>query len=626
MADFGGPEKDQVPEPSSGSHLTQQRSNDLMEDLEKNVHTLASFPAHTSHSNSSHESIDTDPPSPLERALTATDLATEPEQEICQPLTYTRTGASLATTGSQIPAFEVDFAENDPDNPLTWPLWYRSMVITAVSYGTWTVVLFSTSYTSSIPGMMEEFEVESRLVATMGFTTYLLGMGVGGLVLAPMSEMYGRRIVYNLSLAFFSLLVLPCALARSLSVITVVRFMSAFAGSAMTANSPGTVNDVVTEDHRALAFSIWSIAPMNGPVTGPLIGGFVAQYLGWRWTNWLVLILAGAGWIWCSLMRETYAPLILQRKAAKMRKETGDERWWSRYDQKLSVFEVLKTNLSRPFVLAVTEPILWFWNAYIGFIYGVLYMCFVAYPIVYTDLRGWSLGMTGLGFVGIGIGTMFAICTEPLARRIVNSHPKDPETGRVYPEASISIVCFASILCPIGQLWFSWTSVPITIHWIWPILAGIPFGAGNTLVFIYASNYIIGSYGIYAASALSGNSITRAMVGATLPLAGPKMFAALTPQWAGTLLGLVQVVMIPIPFVFYKWGDRIRARSPLIKQMREDQERIARKVEVAATKGRKKNVAPTTGQVWVVEEERQVNDEEEGGGVSCAGVIGAEKN
>ncbi|KAI9052589.1 hypothetical protein LZ554_003932 [Drepanopeziza brunnea f. sp. 'monogermtubi'] len=557
-----------------------------MEDLEKNVHTLASFPAHTSNSNSSHESIDTDPPSPLKRALTATDLATEPEQGNRQALTYTGTGASLATTGSQLPAFEVDFAENDPNNPMTWPLWYRSIVITAVSYGTWTVVLFSTSYTSSIPGMMEEFEVESRLVATMGFTTYLLGLGVGGLVLAPMSEMYGRRIVYNLSLGFFSLLVLPCALARSLSVITVVRFMSAFAGSAMTANSPGTVNDVVTEDHRALAFSIWSIAPMNGPVTGPLIGG----------------------------------------KAAKMRKETGDERWWSRYDQKSSLFEVLKTNLSRPLVLAVTEPILWFWNAYISLIYGVLYMCFLAYPIVYTDLRGWSLGMTGLGFAGIGIGTMFAICTEPLARRIVNSHPKDPETGRVYPEASISIVCVASILSPVGQLWFSWTSVPITIHWIWPILAGIPFGAGNTLVFIYASNYVIGSYGIYAASALSGNSITRAMIGATLPLAGPKMFAALTPQWAGTLLGLVQVVMIPIPFVFYKWGDRIRARSPLIKQMREDQERIARKVGAAARKRGKKNAAPTMGQVLVVEEERQVNDEKEGGGVSCAGLIGAEKN
>jgi hypothetical protein len=168
---------------------------------------------------------------------------------------------------------------------------------------------------------------------------------------------------------------------------------------------------------------------------------------------------------------------------------------------------------------------------------------------------------------------MLAIVTEPLARRIVNSHKKDPETGRVAPEASVSIICMASFLCPIGQLWFSWTSVPITIHWIWPILAGIPFGAGNCLVFIYASNYLAGSYGIYAASALAGNSVVRSLVGGTLPLAGPSMYKALSPQWAGTLLGLVQVALIPIPFVFYRWGEQIRARSPLIRQMREDMEK-----------------------------------------------------
>lgn len=111
---------------------------------------------------------------------------------------------------------------------------------------------------------------------------------------------------------------------------------SAVAGSAMIANAPGSVSDIVTENYRALAFSIWSIGPMNGPVTGPLIGGFAAEYLGWRWTNWLVMILSGAGWFFCSAMQETYAPVILQRKAAKMRKETGDDRWWCRYDQKSS--------------------------------------------------------------------------------------------------------------------------------------------------------------------------------------------------------------------------------------------------------------------------------------------------
>jgi hypothetical protein len=218
-------------------------------------------------------------------------------------------------------------------------------------------------------------------------------------------------------------------------------------------------------------------------------------------------------------------------------------------------------------------------------------LCFVAYPIIYSDMRGWSQGITGLAFVGIGVGTMIAIVTEPLARKLVNAHKKDPETGRVTPEASVSIVCIASVLCPLGQIWFSWTSVPVTIHWIWPILAGVPFGAGNALVFIYASNYMAGCYGIYSASALAGNSVIRSLFGGTLPLAGPYMYAALGPQWAGTLLGLTQVVLIPIPFAFYKWGPQIRARSPLIRQMRADQEKSDQRVARAKRQAGKKLAA-----------------------------------
>lgn len=183
---------------------------------------------------------------------------------------------------------------------------------------------------------------------------------------------------------------------------------------------------------------------------------------------------------------------------------------------------------------------------------------------------------------------MIAIATEPLARKVIHRHKKDPETGKVPPEAQVSIVCIASLLCPLGQLWFSWTSVPITIHWVWPILAGIPFGAGNCLVFIYASNYLAGSYGIYSASALAGNSVVRSMIGGTLPLAGKAMYEAMTPQWAGTLLGLLQIACIPIPFVFYKYGHRIRAKSPLIKQLREDQARNDQRAERARLKAEKR--------------------------------------
>ncbi len=135
-----------------------------------------------------------------------------------------------------------------------------------------------------------------------------------------------------------------------------------------------------------------------------------------------------------------------------------------------------------------------FWDIYVATIYGILYLCFVAYPIVFSGIRGWSTGITGLSFLGLLIGCLLAIGAEPLIRRMINAHKKDPETGKAPPEAMVSVVCIAAVLAPIGELWFAWTCVP-PVHWIWSILAGIPFGAGNTLVFIYASSYLSHSYG-----------------------------------------------------------------------------------------------------------------------------------
>ncbi|KAI9798383.1 MAG: hypothetical protein M1825_005367 [Sarcosagium campestre] len=424
---------------------------------------------------------------------------------------------------------------------------------------------------------MKDFGIESETLATLGITTYLLGLAVGSVVLAPLSEVYGRRPIYLISMSIFALLVLPCALARSLAEVLVVRFIGAVAGSVMIANAPGTVSDIADDEHRALAFSLWSIGPMNGPVTGAVLGGFVYEYLGWRWTNWLVLILAGVAVIFLALIKETYAPALLRKKARLQRKETKDKRWWSRYDQELPLWPLLKVNLSRPFVLIVTEPICVFWDVYVAVVYAILYLSFVAYPIVFSQYRGWSPGISGLSFVGIGIGTMLGILVEPLLRRMIDSHRPDPDTGRAPPEAMVAVICMASVLAPAGQIWFAWTCVPTSVHWIWPLLAGIPFGAGNVWVFIYASNYLAHSYGIYAASALAGNTVLRSIVGGCLPLAGPAMYRSLGPNWAGTLLGLLEVILIPIPLVFYKYGHRIRRRSDLIRSMQEDKTKLENK-------------------------------------------------
>ena len=186
--------------------------------------------------------------------------------------------------------------------------------------------------------------------------------------------------------------------------------------------------------------------------------------------------------------RETYAPTILAKKARARRAETDDPRWWCRYEEKTPLLSLLKVNLSRPFGMAFTEPICIFWNLYVSLIYGILYLCFVAYPIVFTGLRGWSISFSGLAFVGIGTGSMIAILMEPLIRRIIEAQKKDLESV-MFP------CCIAAVLVPIGQLWFAWTSAP-PVHWVWPILAGIPFGSGKSpkINLIYSINYVYLSF------------------------------------------------------------------------------------------------------------------------------------
>lgn len=138
-------------------------------------------------------------------------------------------------------------------------------------------------------------------------------------------------------------------------------------------------------------------------------------------------------------------------------------------------------------------------------------------------------------------------------------------------------MAIGAVSTAVGQLGFSWTCLPASIHWAAPIAFGIPFGCGNTISFIYGSNYLAGAYGIYAASALAGNAVIRSVIGGTLPLAGPQMYRALKAQWAGTLLGLLEVAIIPIPFVFWRYGGKIRAKSRVIRQLREDQARLDEK-------------------------------------------------
>lgn len=144
-------------------------------------------------------------------------------------------------------------------------------------------VLYSTSYTSGTTLIAEEFG-ENETIVTLGLTFYLIGLAIGSMFMAPLSEVYGRKPVCVICLAVFTVLIIPCALAKSVTTLIVVRFIGAFFGSVMISTAPGMVADLVDDEHRALAISIWSIGPLNGP------GMYNAQ------AHWAFLLMVFSAW------------------------------------------------------------------------------------------------------------------------------------------------------------------------------------------------------------------------------------------------------------------------------------------------------------------------------------------
>lgn len=168
-------------------------------------------------------------------------------------------------------------------------------------------------------------------------------------------------------------------------------------------------------------------------------------------------IFTGALWILCGLVvPETYAPVLLRRRADKLSKLTGKV-YLSKPDLqqgKVSFGEAFKTALSRPWILLFREPIVLLLSLYMAIIYGTLYMLFAAFPIVYQQGRGWSSGIGGLAFLGVAVGMMAAVTYSIWDnKRYIRAIESSP-SGFAPPEARLPPAMLGSICMPVGSKFY----------------------------------------------------------------------------------------------------------------------------------------------------------------------------
>ncbi|KAF4342725.1 Caffeine resistance 5 [Fusarium beomiforme] len=304
---------------------------------------------------------------------------------------------------------------------------------------TFSIYIGSAIYTPGIQSVMQTFSV-SQVAATLGLTLFVAGYGLGPMLCSPLSEIpqIGRN---------------PNAACVSVH--------NGIHGSPSLATGGASIGDMYRPAKRTYGLAVWGVGAICGPTLGPLVGGFAAEVKGWRWTMWELMWLSGFSLaLFFFFLPETSPANILYRRSRRLRKLTGNEKLVCEAElgtQDMSMKDIAIMTLVRPFQLSLGEPIVFTLNLYIALIYGLLYIWFESFPIVFREIYGFSLGIQGLAFLGILIA-VFIVLPPFIWYQHKYIEPKFNEDGELKPEWRLPpsfVGAFAILIC---LFWFGWSS------------------------------------------------------------------------------------------------------------------------------------------------------------------------
>jgi MFS family permease len=286
----------------------------------------------------------------------------------------------------------------------------------------------------------------------------------------------------------------------------------------------GSISDMFRSHERGKGIAIYSWCSVLAPLFGVILGGFIAKYTTWRWAFFSSSLLgACVQLLGLVLLEETYPPLLLRRRKWKMIIETGDTRYYTKFDHLDNVgARVLSQNLIRPFNLLGTQPIVQVLALYNAFLYGNIYIFYADFVNLWTDRYHESVQIAGLNYISIAIAStiatvVYTISIDRIYRIMTRKHD-----GKGRPEFRIPVMVPGTLLLGVGMIWYGW-SAQAKLHWIMPNIGCSLFVAGATVCTSSVNAYIVDTYGQYSASAIAAISVLRCVAGFTFPLFAPYM-------------------------------------------------------------------------------------------------------
>lgn len=463
---------------------------------------------------------------------------------------------------------------DDPDCPNNWATWKKWYCTMTTAFLCLVITLGSSIYVDAIPEMMFKWKI-SQTLGLAGLTFYLVGLAFGPAFAAPLSELFGRKVVYCISLPVSMLFIMGVGLSPNIGSVLVLRFFAGLTSSGALAIAGGTITDIWLPHEVGIAMTLFCLAPLAGPVIGPIIGGFVCENKvssspnrvgGLRWAMWVNLFFAAAIFIPLFLMPETYKPIIMRRRLIKRGKKIKKTMSLSQF-----LITVVFITLIKPVEMLFVEPIILVFSVYTAFVFAVLFGFFEAFPVIFRGIYHMQLGTSGLPFLSVGLGLLLGASLYVYMDRYIFWKKwddgyygmKDKNGNKIPPSPESRL-----LPCMVGSLtfgpslfWLGWTARH-SVHWMAPTAAGVLFGFSLVLIFFSILTYFSMSYPpISVASALAANNMTRYIVSSVFPLFTVQMMENLHVSWGCSVFAFIGCAMIPVPWIFSHWGPTLRERS-----------------------------------------------------------------
>jgi MFS family permease len=401
--------------------------------------------------------------------------------------------------------------------------------------------------------------------ATMALSAYVLATAIGPMLIGPLSEVYGRKPIFHITNLWFLIWNLICGFANSKGLLISARLLAGFGASAVYSLAYGVLGDVWSPEQRGRSLSLYLLIPLTGGAVGPIVGGFIVQYTTWRWMFWSTAIFQAVLELSSlTIFFESFAPVLLRRRAEKLRQDTGDSRYHAELEKRESGRSTawkIGRSLSRPFRLLMFHPIIQVEAILEGINYGLLYFALASFSTLYVTAYDESISTSGLHYIAICIGEVLGsqICGPLMDYLFKRLTSRDGEAQ--VPEVRIPLMLPSALLTPIGFLLYGWAA---KYHLFWLVLdiGALLLSLGMQVFGTTLRAYVMDAYPDHISSASAATQVLKSLLAFAFPLFSNSLYNALGYGWGNSLLAFLSIgITVPSICILWYFGARLRAKQ-----------------------------------------------------------------